>query len=223
MGDCPDDEKTKNSLSIFSSNFKDYCNGKPILLYMYELFMRYELLESAAGDMPEGTGHSSTSHRPVAGRPLPIGQGERKGAKLTKELICAMSAPITIAESPAQAQLNFFAAQSMKLKFIKQRVKLSRYPASAATYPLTLRQLTLSRLLHRNLEDELLRVMQNEKSYLEAQQPVPAFLVTKKRRLEAQLEELESMPSAAPAPPQPVLHVMQSSAASSNEPEECDD
>lgn len=128
MGDCPDDDKTRNSLNVFSSNFKDYCHGKPVLLYMYEILMHYGLLESSAGDMPDGTEHSSASssnRATAATRPMP-GRAERKGSALTRELVSALSAPLVIAESPAQAKLNFFAAQAMELQAARQRLKLGR-------------------------------------------------------------------------------------------------
>lgn len=50
MGDCPEEEKTKSSLTVFSSKFKDFCTGKPVLLYAYEVLMKYDLLESTASE-----------------------------------------------------------------------------------------------------------------------------------------------------------------------------
>lgn len=50
MGDCPDAEKTRESLTVFSSKFKDYCQGKPVHLYAYEALVKYDLLESTASE-----------------------------------------------------------------------------------------------------------------------------------------------------------------------------
>ena len=66
MGELDEAAKVKYSLGTCSADFRNYCDGRPVLLYGYYLLNFYEALASAARDMPEGTGHSSTSNRRAA-------------------------------------------------------------------------------------------------------------------------------------------------------------
>jgi hypothetical protein len=47
---------TEESLGKYFSFFESYCKNKPWLFYMYCVYQKYEMLASAARDMPVGTG-----------------------------------------------------------------------------------------------------------------------------------------------------------------------
>ena len=65
MGDCPLEERVKTSNTVFSSKFRDYISGgDSVLLYWYQLYLEHDLMESAACDMPEHTGSSSSAATP---------------------------------------------------------------------------------------------------------------------------------------------------------------
>ena len=115
------------SNSVFSSNFKDFTIGNVPLLYMYELFLKHDLLESAGGDMPPGSEHSSTSARQVQ---YPQPRKVRKRAdspapEWVDTVTTASAQPLQIQRSADQQRLHFFSAERMKVEATRSRVNLS--------------------------------------------------------------------------------------------------
>ena len=72
MGDCPDQDRVTTSCTVYSSSFKDYATTQGAhILYMYEFFLKHDMLSSASGDMPPAATFSSDSspHAVAGGRP----------------------------------------------------------------------------------------------------------------------------------------------------------
>lgn len=126
MGDCPDEDKALSSLGVYSSTFRDYVKGKPVLLYMYDLFLKYDLLESSAGYMPAGTEHSSDSTRPTRVRaPGAMPYDHHKRGRKGRQDVDFPNKPISIEYSSVQQEMHYYASKSMRLKSMKQSFKLA--------------------------------------------------------------------------------------------------
>lgn len=96
MGDCPDDEKVKTSLSVYSSNFVSFCQGRPLLLYAYELLMREgDIFSSFTALMPIEAAHSSDKKNK---QPMPQGgaSSSKKHGRSMEDLVKAISCPISL-------------------------------------------------------------------------------------------------------------------------------
>ena len=90
MGDCPEEKKVEQSLSVYSGNVQDFCRGKPVLLYTYAILVHYGLLSSASTDMPTDAAHNSSTTRAVSGR-LPANlqkqKQQQRGTKASKRTL----------------------------------------------------------------------------------------------------------------------------------------
>ena len=129
--------------------------------------------------MPSGTEHSGVSSgRKVSGsRPLPRDTA-RGRAKQLRDVVRAMAAPVQlqpVSKTVDEQRLDYYTAIGAKTNAARAHSKLSR-----------------------DLESELAAVEQSIRSY-EGRPPVPARLLRKRARLDAQLEELESE-TVAPEP-----------------------
>jgi len=61
-GDGPMAEASASTTTtVFSSNFEDYCKGRPLDLYFYEILIHHDLLASAATDLPVEAASSSVA------------------------------------------------------------------------------------------------------------------------------------------------------------------
>ena len=180
------------SNSIFSSRFKDFTQGNAVLLYMYELFLRFDLLASAGGDMPAGTEHSSDASRSVQ-EPLPRKKRPRSGTPQLEDWATLLrqnaSRPIQMHRSADDERLVFFTAERMKLALVAERSNVS---AARQT--------------------ELEVVLKSMQTYRQTGQSVPDWLLKKQARLESELEDMEtvptfnSTPTIAPPPPLAARH-----------------
>lgn len=66
MGDCAAEEVEENSYKVYSSKFADFCDGRPVVLYAYELLVREDgMLFSFSTQMPTDCSHTSESRRSV--------------------------------------------------------------------------------------------------------------------------------------------------------------
>lgn len=127
MGDCPDEAlRVHNSLKQFSSDFKNFVHGKAPVLYAYDLFVTYDLLESYTGDMPLGSEHSAESFRRVQD-PRP-GKPEKgsKAALRAADIVSVLKKPIVIEDTPEQEEFTFFATRNMELKAKRNSAGLAK-------------------------------------------------------------------------------------------------
>ena len=197
------------SNTVYSSEFANFCGGKPGILYLYHLFMPHGLLDSAQVDMPIGTTHASDgNHRHVSGpRPNTSASTNAKWSRL----VDALEKPVTIRQTASQKAVDYYDARvpfyhtippslplptsllllslSLSLSLLLHSLSLSlsvwcvslQVGASRAT----LAREELAALKEANYE----KVMAKIKEY--GQSPVPTYLMKKRDRLETELEEME--------------------------------
>jgi hypothetical protein len=92
-------------LTQWSSNFKDFLQGDSATYYFYFVLINAGLLHSVTAQMPEAAMHCSDTKK-RSGAPV-IAPGTSKKANLSNEgLLAAMSTPIVIEATAAQAQLE---------------------------------------------------------------------------------------------------------------------
>lgn len=67
MGDtCAAEDVEEKCYKVYSSRFADFCDGKPVVLYAYELLVREDgMLFSFSTQMPMDSSHTSESRRSV--------------------------------------------------------------------------------------------------------------------------------------------------------------
>lgn len=115
MGDCPDDEKVKTSLSVYSSNFVSFCQGRPLLLYAYELLMREgDIFSSFTALMPIQAAHCSDKRNK---QPMPQGgssSSSKKHAGSMGDIMKAISAPISLQTPLVNKEMEQLTAKKMR-------------------------------------------------------------------------------------------------------------
>ena len=150
------------------SDFWDFCHGDTILLYAYKWLLMDGLLDSAIGDMPEGT----TSNSDTPGETVrPRVDSSRRRSDASDALYAisgAVQAPVHIAQSALQKRVMHFASQAAKRKAQVLQAQLSA-----------------------EKERHLAEVIDQIDRLQSSGKPVPARLVIKRDRLTRELDEEE--------------------------------
>jgi hypothetical protein len=136
LGDPP------TSTTVHSSTFKDFCTGKPTDLYFYEALLKYDLLASAATDLPAGPSSSSTepgditihvdfsarvdSPATVSAKKRALRASERKDNVLTKSAKLDFSSKARAAVEMQQAKVDSLEEGVVKDKAEAILAKLER-------------------------------------------------------------------------------------------------
>ncbi|MGB1591462.1 MAG: hypothetical protein ACPIOQ_01825, partial [Promethearchaeia archaeon] len=155
------------------SDFWDFCQGDVILLYAYKWLLLDGLLDSAIGDMPEGT----TSNSDAPGETVqPRTDSSRRKSDASDALYAisgAVQAPVHIAQSALQKRVMHFASQAAKRKAQVLQAQLSA-----------------------EKERHLAEVIDQIDRLQSSGKPVPARLVIKRDRLTRELDEEERQMAA---------------------------
>ena len=168
MGDCPDEERMKQSTGVYSSKFQDFVQGNIPALYWYEVLVHLDLLESTSCDMPEHTGFNASSQRQTSKPALKKGS-KRKGKDVNlTSLAHAIGKPVMIAKTADEKKLAYHSANAAK--------------ARAAM---------LASQLASQKESELALVQASIADHKKRRAAVPQRLTSKVMRLEAELEAME--------------------------------
>lgn len=97
----------EDSLTIQSSVFRSYCDGRPLMDFLYELFISEGILESAAKDMPPDA--ASSSSKPGSASSLlspPVSGSSEKASVISKigQMIDGINGPPPSPEAKAVAK-----------------------------------------------------------------------------------------------------------------------
>ena len=174
MGDCPTEDREKQSNTVFSSTFASYCQGKPAVLYLYHVLMPHDLLTSFQADMPEDSTHSSEGGQREVSGPRPSVKGGGAAAKM-RMLTHALEQPVMIAQTADQKKSDYFGAQ-----LAESRAKLQEEQLSA-------------------LKEEQLEATEEKIEKAGGEAKAANYLVLKRDRLQAELEAMEEKKSKAAA------------------------
>ena len=127
-----EDERVHLTNTVYSCNFRDFCYGKPLVLYMYELLLPFDLLESAGGDMPAASTSSSSAPPRSTSTPTPSSSSTRSSKKRNDKfapLVAAMRQPLAIAQSASTLRVEFYNAERLKFKVARERLAMARCAA----------------------------------------------------------------------------------------------
>ena len=119
--DVDDDKRREDSTKVYSDTFFTFTNGNLVLDYMYELFLKYDILESATCEMPKDAQFGVNSKRPASdSRPRQVrhrrkGVQEEQGQQL-KRILAALP-PVQISKTRAEKV-------SAKAHAMRQQLKL---------------------------------------------------------------------------------------------------
>ena len=162
------------SNKVHSSQFAGFCRGKPATLYLYELFLPYDLLASAQIDMPKGSRHSSDGKGRQTARP----RRTRTSAKAKwTSIVATLEKPVSIAQSANQKAADYYEALNGKARTSLANEELATHK-----------------------EEALEKVEQKIEDLTAAEKGVPVYLRQKRKRLLQELEDIEKN-WAAQAPP----------------------
>ena len=97
----------EDSLTIQSSVFRSYCDGRPLMDFLYELFISEGILESASKDMPPDA--ASSSSKPGSASSLlspPVSGSSEKASVISKigQMIDGINGPPPSPEAKAVAK-----------------------------------------------------------------------------------------------------------------------
>ena len=156
------------------SDFWDFCHGDTILLYAYKWLLLDGLLDSAIGDMPEGT-RSNSNEPGETVRPRKDSTGSRRSdtSDALYAISGAMQAPVSIAQSALQKRVMHFASQAAKRKAQVLQAQLSA-----------------------EKEKQLDEVTEQIDRLKSSGKPVPSRLLSKRDRLTRELDEEEQQMAA---------------------------
>ena len=121
MGDCPEEDKDKESLCTYSTNFVGFVGNDIVLYYFYCALITNtgNLLESASTSMPPATGHSSHSSRDVS-HVRPRGNAHRN-----RDLANALVQPVRISLSQMEKETEHWRGQLYKTQALAAAETLS--------------------------------------------------------------------------------------------------
>eukprot|EP00965_Chrysotila_dentata_P120451 3982727-Pleurochrysis_carterae.AAC.1 len=178
MGDMAEADKIRESNTVYSSTFENFCNGNAVAFYMYTVLVEHGCLESVTCAMPEGTTDSSSAPSRHTRGPLPehlqSGINQRRSAKrkaatdFSAEMAAAFSQPVSIARSQAGQAIEVLKAKRMQLQLERDLSKKSR-----------------------EKEDEMMEVLQRMEFMRQRHMTVPSFMQMKLDRLQSELESFE--------------------------------
>ena len=167
MGDCPEEEKVRQSNTTYSAKFFSFCQfggvRQPSLAYAYELLLKRQegLLESVQSEMPEGAQFSSDGAGSSVARP----HRSDGGASWKKDLVHTMGGKVAMAKTADEKREDYESARLTKLKRMREEQQLAK-----------------------ELEAELDKTVELIDKY--ATDSVPRHLILKKKKLEKQLEDI---------------------------------
>jgi len=181
MGNTPSDEKEREanvhkSNTVFNSDFYQFCDGMPSVLYMYCHLLPHGLLESFQADMPEEATHSSDGEQRGVGGPRPSARGGAAAGKL-RMLEKVLEAPVAIAQTADQKMQDHYGARLAESRAKMQDEQLSSF------------------------KEEELEKCETKIERAGGDQRAPQFLVLKRDRLLAELEKMEREKAASVSAP----------------------
>ena len=199
MGDCPYEEREKQSISVYSSKFEDYVAGDQVALYWYHMLMPDGLLESSAAPLPPAASMSSNdddSRAPgsASGAKPPelrrLGPSRLKNNS-TAELLAssisrAAAAPIQMSKSGAQKMAEYYNARALKARASELHSNISTAKENELE--------RVTEVLHKHLERKRKEMAEDQVGENEAPQrgdPTLERLRMKKTRLERELYDME--------------------------------
>ena len=210
QGNCGSDEKVReaqdqhlepgvteeDSKKVYSSDFQNFCAGIELTAYTYEVFMQYQLVEAASGDMPDASTASSegasTTQRPscrAGGR----NKGKGKEDAIARSIREAATAPMRLERSAHEEE-------GMRLQNATAKLALKRQ----VTQDIDDLQTKID-----DLEREVRRAKKNGET--------PPSHKDKLKRWLARIRELEAVAAtpprqgATPRPAEPSVHSLDDS------------